>query len=156
MKSRWWFGPVFEFGIFPLALAKMTRWTRVQRKAIDIFQPPVLCRLVPTKTTNTAVYAAVAAKTSLPVLSVAPSASISPNRITATEVTMRLALRSPTLAMMIVGTMRARPPNRLIIERDMKACFLAISALLTCGCFFPTTMTRGSSSFLGVVRVYAP
>ncbi len=50
-------------------------------------------RLVPMKTTNTAEYAAVAARTSLPVLSLAPNASSSANKKMATEVVPRLKFR---------------------------------------------------------------
>jgi hypothetical protein len=54
----------------------------------------VEARLVPIKTTRTAVYAAVAANTSFPVLSLAPNASISANITVATDVVPRLKFRS--------------------------------------------------------------
>lgn len=73
---------------------------------VPLVPPPML---VPTKTIRTAAYAAVAAKTSLPVLSVAPNARAVPKTTTATEVLMRLLSMPGTLAMTTVGTMRATP-----------------------------------------------
>jgi hypothetical protein len=101
----------------------------------------VEARLVPMNTTSTAVYAAVAAKTSLPVLSLAPKASISANSTVAIDVVPRLKFRSPCFAIMIVGAISAIPPNKAMVRRDIKAVFSATFLGLARGSGVPKWIT---------------
>jgi hypothetical protein len=81
-------------------------------------EPP---ELVPTKTTSTAAYAAVAPSTSFPVLSSANNASTSAKRKVATETVITLVFWDGWKIMMSIGPIRAAPPNIAMMMRAVKA-----------------------------------
>jgi hypothetical protein len=101
-------------------------------------------RLVLMKTTKIALYAAVAANTSLPVLFFAPNARARANNTVATAVVPRRKFVLGCFAMIIVGSMSAIPPNNAIRRRDINASWSCTFLTLRRPWSLPKEITNGS------------